>query len=449
MSLRSRFSSAGFAHLLKVAGPGILACAFIGSAAAQIPLPPLPPNAINPVMGFETVEGWIVKSSFPSTRVSSTTTRTQGSFALALVNPASGTTMTSLRVPSTASALGGVGETGAIFEVDLMPPAPHVTGGSLKLSVSSPSRGLKNELLEGHATEPLLAATLDSAKNKGADRLLPDRLAALFRQRPEATTAAISLLRKNGPTKRITDALGSAGSPAAVDALGSIARDRTLPRPLRIDALTAFILAQHPSVVAMRTPAALLDDDDVSIASAARIVSGALARAGRATHPAEADRIDAALVARYRKAQGIEEAQGLLAALGNSLGPSVTPVIENASHDPRVPVRAAAARALRLAVGPEVDRLLSAIITDDRDPGVRAAAIFAVSFRHPISPALGEALVHAASVDPVKYVRRGAVTLLRQNPNASPRIPETLAWIAEHDSQPGVRRLAQETLTSK
>jgi hypothetical protein len=304
-------------------------------------------------------------------------------------------------------------------------------------------------LLEGHATEPLLAATLDSAKNKGADRLLPDRLAALFRQRPEATTAAISLLRKNGPTKRITDALGSAGSPAAVDALGSIARDRTLPRPLRIDALTAFILAQHPSVVAMRTPAALLDDDDVSIASAARIVSGALARAGRATHPAEADRIDAALVARYRKAQGIEEAQGLLAALGNSLGPSVTPVIENALHDPRVPVRAAAARALRLAVGPEVDRLLSAIITDDRDPGVRAAAIFAVSFRHPISPALGEALVHAASVDPVKYVRRGAVTLLRQNPNASPRIPETLAWIAEHDSQPGVRRLAQETLTSK
>ena len=128
MSLRSRFSSAGFAHLLKVAGPGILACAFIGSAAAQIPLPPLPPNAINPVMGFETVEGWIVKSGFPSTRVSSTTTRTQGSFALALVNPASGTTMTSLRVPSTASALGGVGETGAIFEVDLMPPAPHVTG---------------------------------------------------------------------------------------------------------------------------------------------------------------------------------------------------------------------------------------------------------------------------------------------------------------------------------
>jgi hypothetical protein len=262
-------------------------------------------------------------------------------------------------------------------------------------------------LLEGRSTESLLAAALvDPAKTKGADRLLPDRLAALFRQRPEATATAIGLLRKNGPAKRITDALGSAGSAAAIDALSSIARDRILPRPLRIDALTAFILAQHPSAGAMRIPVALLDDDDARIASAARIVSGSLARAGRVAHPAEADLIDAALVARYRKAQGPGEIADLLAALGNSLGPSVTPVIEDALRDPRVPVRTAAARALRLAVGPDVDRLFSTAITGDRDPGVRAAAIFAVSFRHPIGPALGEALVHAASVDPVEYVRR-------------------------------------------
>ena len=106
MSLRDRFPRAGLAHPLKVAGYGILACAFIASAVAQIPLPPQ--NTINQIMGFETPEGWIVKSSSASTRVSSATTRTQGSFALALVNPATGTTMTSLRVPSTAGALAGV-----------------------------------------------------------------------------------------------------------------------------------------------------------------------------------------------------------------------------------------------------------------------------------------------------------------------------------------------------
>jgi hypothetical protein len=305
-------------------------------------------------------------------------------------------------------------------------------------------------LLEGRTIESLLAAALvDQAKTKGADRLLPDRLAALFRQRPEAPAAAVALVRKNGPAKRITDALGSAGSPAAIDALGSIARDRTLPRPLRIDALTAFMLAQHPPVEGMRAPAALLDDDDARIASAARIVSGALARAGRVAHPAEADLIDAALVSRYRKAQGTGEAPDLLAALGNSLGPSVTPVIEDALSDPRIPVRAAAARALRLAPGPGVDHLLSAAITGDHDPSVRAAAIFAVSFRHPIGQAIGEALLRAANSDPFEYVRSAAITLLRQNPNASPGIAQTLAWIAEHDSKPGVRRLAQEALTSK
>ena len=149
-------------------------------------------------------------------------------------------------------------------------------------------------------------------------------------------------------------------------------------------------------------------------------------------------------------ATGLVVAVGLLlAALGNSAGPSVTPVIENALRDTSAPVRAAAARALRLAAGSEVDSLLSAVITGDHDPGVRAAAIFAVSFRHPIGSVLGEALVRAAKADPVEYVRSGAVTLLRQNPDAFARIAETLEWIAEHDSKPGVRRLAQEALTSK
>lgn len=267
-------------------------------------------------------------------------------------------------------------------------------------------------LIEGRATQSLLtAALLDQAKTKAADHLLPDRLAALFRQRPEAAAEAIVLLRKNRPAKRITDALGSSGSPAAVSALGRIARDRALPRPLRIDALTAFLLAQHPSAEAMRAPAALLDDDDARVASAARIVSGALARTGRATHPAEADLIDAALVARYRESVGTGEIADLLAALGNSLGPAVTPVIEEALHDPRVLVRAAAARALRLAAGPEVDHLLSAAIIEDPDPAVRAAAIFAVSFRHPIGQVIGEALLHAANADPVEYVRRSAKAL--------------------------------------
>jgi hypothetical protein len=304
---------------------------------------------------------------------------------------------------------------------------------------------LDDRLLEGRTTESLLVAAM--AKVKG-DPALSYRLSALFRRRPGAVPTALALLKKNGPQPRITDAVASAGSPEAIAALGNLAHDRTAPTPVRVDALVALIVAKHPPLQAMRIPAALLDDDDARVASAARITSGALARAGRADHPAEADAIDASLLTRYRKARETDELIDLLAAFGNSVGPSVVPLVEEALHDPRGPVRAAAARGLRLAGGDEVDRLLSATITSDQDSGVRAAAIFASGFRRPLAALIGEALVRAANEDAVEWVRSDAISMLRQNPGASPRTAETLAWVAEHDAKPSVRRLAREALAS-
>ncbi len=165
MSLQNRFCiTARFDHPLKVAGPGMtlisdrrrpfranglkgaaLATAFIASVAGQIPLPPL--DLSSEITGFEAPSGWVVKSNSAATRVSSTTTRTQGSFAYALVNPPGLATLTSLPVTSTTKALAGVSEAGAILEVDVMLPAEDGNTGSLKLSVSSFSRGISNELI--------------------------------------------------------------------------------------------------------------------------------------------------------------------------------------------------------------------------------------------------------------------------------------------------------------
>ena len=297
-------------------------------------------------------------------------------------------------------------------------------------------------LIEGRTTESLLEAAVSGTD----DGLVRDRLAALFRERPEAAQSTLAMLRK-AAHKRITDALGAAGSPAAIAVLGAVACDRTLPRPIRIDALTALFKVRNPSPEAMRLPDALLHDDDTRIASAARMASGALARAGRASRPEEADAIDAELVALYRHAHEAEEICELLAALGNSTGDAVVPVIKEALRDHREAVRAAAARALRLANGSGIDDLLAATIAGDRAPIVRAAAIFAAGFRNPIAPVIGDALVGVARADPVEHVRTGAVTLLRQNPNASPHIRETLVWVAEHDPEPGVRRLAAQAIT--
>jgi HEAT repeat protein len=149
-----------------------------------------------------------------------------------------------------------------------------------------------------------------------------------------------------------------------------------------------------------------------------------------------------------REAHETREVTDLLAAFGNSAGPLVLPAIRDALRDPRDPVRAAAARALRLAPATEMERLLAETLTSDRSPSVRLAAMFAAGFRHPMGPLLGEALVRAARTDPFEYVRSDALTLLRQNHADVPRAAETLAWVAEHDDKPGVRRLAREALAS-
>ena len=105
----------------------------------------------NLVMGFETPFGWsIMGNSAIATFATSTNIRTQGSYAYALGNPANLTTLTSAPVASTATALSGVGNPGALFEVDVMLPTQQgnpVNQGFLQLFISSPSTKLHNVLV--------------------------------------------------------------------------------------------------------------------------------------------------------------------------------------------------------------------------------------------------------------------------------------------------------------
>jgi len=100
----------------------------------------------NAIMGFETPLGWVAKSSTSSMiTVSSTTTRTQGNSAYVVTNPGNLVTMTSAAVVSTATALAGVGNAGALFQVDVF--LPTLVGnvnntGQMQMYVNSPSRGL-------------------------------------------------------------------------------------------------------------------------------------------------------------------------------------------------------------------------------------------------------------------------------------------------------------------
>ena len=300
-------------------------------------------------------------------------------------------------------------------------------------------------LLNGYTSTALLSAAF---KKDVAMSGLPDRLTALFRSRPDAASAAVSLLIKNGPQRTVTNALGAAGSPSAVAALESLAANKTLAENLRVDAIVAFVQMQHPTAEAMLAPQSLMQDPNVAVQSAAHMMSGALSRAGRAEHPDQSDETDASLNVLYKNAHDPHQKTELLAALGNSAGPSLIATIAEALHDSNTTIRAAAARAMRLAPGPDVDRMLADVITSDNDAHVRSDAIFAARFRHPLPAVLADALMQAATTDYTDYVRSDAVAVLRQNPTASPRIQETLQQIAQSDADKSIRRQAQEALAS-
>ncbi len=244
----------------------------------------------------------------------------------------------------------------------------------------------------------------------------------------------------------MTDALGAAGSLSAVAALNDLAHNTALDEKLRIDAILAFVQMQHPMMEAMHALDDSMNDPEANIRSAARMMSGARSRAGRADHPTEANAIDTSLIDLYRNARDTRDKAKLLGSLGNSAGPSTVPVIEEASHDSTTAIRAAAARPLRLVPGPGIDRPLSAVITSDPDPTVRADAIFATRFRHPLSEPLADALMQAAGTDTAMSVRSNAMAVLSQNPGASLQIPEILARIIQDDADSGIRRQAAEAL---
>ncbi len=113
------------------------------SAFGQQPVAPLP-SSPDAVLGFENASAWQVSTSSSTASVSPTALRTQGTSALDLANAGNNAKLVSLPVASTAPQLAGIGAAGAVLAMDVrFPGRPSSSPGSLRLSITSPSRGLK------------------------------------------------------------------------------------------------------------------------------------------------------------------------------------------------------------------------------------------------------------------------------------------------------------------
>ena len=89
--------------------------------------PPAPSANLDPnaIMGFESLGTWIVRGDglLSGFAVQSTATRTQGAAAFSVADPPNRMTLISRPVASTATALTGIGNKGAMLQLDVMIPA--------------------------------------------------------------------------------------------------------------------------------------------------------------------------------------------------------------------------------------------------------------------------------------------------------------------------------------
>ncbi len=268
-------------------------------------------------------------------------------------------------------------------------------------------------------------------------------LEAIFRQRPSDIPAAAAFVRQASPeaAKAVLQALGVAGTEAAQSALGAVATDGHAPAGLRVAALGGFVQTRRPSAATISTLVSLMDSTEPGIQRQALYMAGSVG--GHDDDPAGTARIEAELLGRYARCGG-PLCLDLLAALGNLATPAVLPPITDALNNSHADLRASAVRALRKVKDPAAERLISATILGDHDPGVRAAAIFATTFR-PIG-AFVEPLTRAVRTDPVDYVRTAAINSVANHVDASPLIQEALVAAATDDVKPGIRRLARQAL---
>ncbi len=290
-----------------------------------------------------------------------------------------------------------------------------------------------------------LEQVLDSLRSGHADEKVRAQVEALLRQRPKDIPAAMAFAREAGKdaSTLVLQAAGAAGTPATQDALCVLASDERAPGPLRIESVGALVRTKEPTAPTIATLIRLMDAGDAGLRRQALYMAGTAGANCEDGDPQALARIQAELLARHASCNG-PTCVDVLAALGNLGTPAIVPSVERSLGDGSAAVRAAAARALRRVKIPAADGLIARAMKDDADPSVRAAAVFASTFR-PLSPLL-EALSHTIEADPVDYVRTAAIEAVANHIDESPLVEKALVTAAAKDSVAGVRRLAREAL---
>jgi HEAT repeat protein len=168
--------------------------------------------------------------------------------------------------------------------------------------------------------------------------------------------------------------------------------------------------------------------------------------ANRMSEPASRYRLVDDIIERFKEATELEERLLFLATLGNTGSSRIVPLIDAVMDDDDHLIRAFAVSALRLVAGAQAEGLILTALRGDVHPEVRRSALMAARYREPA--AYLDALSYVLQQDSSAAVRHAALQLLHDWQYTGLPVSELVRWVADHDSDTEIRKLAQRILVS-
>jgi hypothetical protein len=270
-------------------------------------------------------------------------------------------------------------------------------------------------------------------------------LGALFRQDKATIARAVALIHAKSPAApALMDALSSAGSDPAQEALARLTETADLGPELQSRAAVALSRTPTPSQTSVRALKALLRADPFDIRALYGL--GTFARRLRdAGKSAESDALGEFLVRKLKPAKNPTDLLTVLRAIANSGYARALPEVVPYLSDDRDEVRSAAVRALQSMRDPQVDGLLASRLHDDASNVVQLSALDAVQLREP-SVVLTDAVITMGTQAADTHVRFRAVEVMIRWLPQRPTLRATLELVAKNDAEPRIRDRAQAAL---
>lgn len=265
-------------------------------------------------------------------------------------------------------------------------------------------------------------------------------MTALLRSQPSLVAQAEQRVRASSRASNLLlDALGSAGSAQAQQALVSVMNDEKLSEQLRRAAAFSLIRTSTPTPDTLEALKAHTNGGPLMVHALYGLgtMSRHLREAGKS---AEASAIVALLVELLGKAESPSHQVHVLRAIANSADSAALPAVKPWLNSSVTKVRAAAVDAIRLMPGEAVERLLAEQFKGN-NPEAQLAAMDAMIVREPTA-LLVKALAEGAANAEKPATRLRAVGLIQKWLPSHPELLPALKEIAKSDVNPHVREAA-------